>query len=476
MKSSLFKNTILTIIALIFVGLTNLVFNILIGRKFDAETLGNINLVISTALLFSLVASTGFGNAATKFIAEHLGKGKTESAKLSFKISLKFTILLSGVLFVLYIVLSDFISTNIGVERKLFLTGTLLIPLYALYIIYKSSYYGVNIIGKYLKNEIFACSLFFITLYVTVFYLERWLILPFIVLYSVFIIISTFDFFDYLKPIKAKQRGLTKSIAMFASISLMGTFANLGRSRLSVVLTGVYVSSQEVGWYAAAFSILTVLYLFPRAMSLVLFPSFSYHYGKEDYSVVSRILNQSTKWLTIITLFFGCTSILLSKLILKTLFGQEYTNATLPLQILIMGACMTIMVSPSVSSLSGTKYVKIPNSAWILGLVSCLIFWPILIPIYSITGTALGFLLSSFIMTVIPAYYAWKHFNLKIDENLRVLVITIAIFLLVVLVHYILPFFSLLSSGILFCIIFIVVFRKIFSEIYIKLMTVIKQR
>ena len=80
------ENIALTIIALVSVGLTRLLFNAIVIRSFGPQILGNINLAISTACLFSLVASAGLGPAATKYIAEYLGKGEKENSRCSFTI------------------------------------------------------------------------------------------------------------------------------------------------------------------------------------------------------------------------------------------------------------------------------------------------------------------------------------------------------------------------------------------------------
>lgn len=472
MKDSVFKNIIMTVIALIFLGMTNLVFNILIAKKFDAATLGSVNLVISTALLLSLAVSTGFGPAATKYLAEYIGKGDSNCAKFSFQTTFKFVFVLSVILFVFAIALSEPISKMVGVERKLFLFATPLIPLYAFYGLYKNSYYGVNAVKKYLRNEIISDAVFFIALGAAVFYLRCWLILPFILLYLVFTILSTADFSSYLKPVKVKQKGLTKNIVTFTSISFIGTFASMSRMRLSMVLSGVYVSTEYVGYYAAAYSFLTALYLIPRAMSMALFPSFSYHYGKNDPSNITRILNHSTKWLSIMVFLLGGITIFLSKNILQILFGHEYAGAGLTLQILVLGACTSIVAIPAVNSLSGTKYVKIPNIAGVLGLISCLVLWPFLIPRYGIVGTAVGFLISTIITSSIPMYYAWKYFNLDLKNFLRVVAISFSIIGSALLINM-LQFFQTLIPTAVFVVIFCAVFRGDLLEIYRKTVSII---
>jgi len=57
MSDKLIKNVVFTGIALLFTGLTRVVYNIAVGRTFDAGTLGQVNLVISIATLLSMVVS-----------------------------------------------------------------------------------------------------------------------------------------------------------------------------------------------------------------------------------------------------------------------------------------------------------------------------------------------------------------------------------------------------------------------------------
>jgi len=70
------------------------------------------------------------------------------------------------------------------------------------------------------------------------------------------------------------------------------------------------------------------------------------------------------------------------------------------------------MVVPSVSALSGTRYVMIPNAAGIIGLLISLALWPILIPRLGIDGTAIGYISGSIITSIIILYYAIKYYGL----------------------------------------------------------------
>jgi O-antigen/teichoic acid export membrane protein len=113
MKESLVKNAILTGIALIFVGLTQVVYNVVIGKTFGAGILGQVNLVISAAILFSLVISTFVENSATKFLSEFSAKKNEKKVKYTFTMLQKWTIIGCIVLVIIAFIFSGFISSKI---------------------------------------------------------------------------------------------------------------------------------------------------------------------------------------------------------------------------------------------------------------------------------------------------------------------------------------------------------------------------
>jgi len=118
-------------------------------------------------------------------------------------------------------------------------------------------------------------------------------------------------------------------------------------------------------------------------------------------------------------------------------------------------------------------YVKIPNVAGVLGLVSCLVLWPFLIPKYGIVGTAAGFLVSTIVTSSIQLYYAWRHFNLDLKKFSQILLISSSVFAVALLIKSILLFFPTLISTAVFTVIFCAVFRRDLSDIYRKTIGVI---
>ena len=465
------KKVILTIIALGSAGLTKLIFNVVVIRRFGPELLGNINLAISTAFLFSLFASVGLSPAATKYIAQYAGKSDEKNSKRSFTIALFFNLILSVIISLLMFANSKQLAQFMGGKQIWFAKASLVAFLYSLYLFCKSAYFGMNRVEAYFKNEIFADAVFFLTLFVLVFFnLASFLIMPFILLYFIFVLWALRVQRSWISiPLCTKTSEIKrniKEILSFSSIALLGGLSGTGGTYISTVLTGTYSSAKEVGYYSVALSVILPLYLLSKAVSTVLFPSMSRYYGKEEYASIGSTLNDSTRWLLIVSSFSCGIAVIFARFMFSIVAGTDNQIGALTLRILIISAYMGINRVPSVSTLSGTKYVHIPNIAAPIGLTLGIISWIMLIPSYGIVGTALGLVVLSATTTLITMYYAQKLFFDRLFTNLKVVLFSGCVLVNSLLFGKYLfpsPLYSQIASGLVFTSIFVAIYK---NELY----------
>lgn len=465
------KKVILTIITLASAGLTKLIFNVVVIRRFGPELLGNINLAISTAFLFSLFASAGLCPAATKYIAQYAGKSDEKNSKCSFTIGLFFNLILSMIMSLLMFANSKQLAQFMGGKQIWFAKASLVVFLYSLYLFCKSAYFGINRVEAYFKNEIFADAVFFLTLFVLVFFnLASFLIMPFILLYFIFLLWALYVQRSWISiPLCTKTSEIKKNIkemVSFSSIALLGSLSSVGGIYISTMLTGTYSSAKEVGYYSTILSVTMALSLVSNAVSMVLFPSMSRYYGKEDYASIRSTLNDSTRWLLIVSSFLCGIALIFSRFIFSIVTGTDYQVGVFALQILIVGAYVAINGVPSISSLSGTKYVHIPSIAALVGLALSIISWSVFIPRYGIIGTALGLVVLSAATTSIAMYYARKIFFHQLFKNLNIVLFSgCALASSLLFGKYLSrsPSYSQIASGLVFTLIFIAIYK---NELY----------
>src|SRR5205085_729656 len=170
----------LTVLALIFAGLVPFGFNLLVARAYGPAVLGGISVVLGLALFLGQVPST-VGIAATKFMAEALGRGDESAARAIFQflftLNLGLTALLTGAM----VIAAPWIHQALHVPVGAVLLGAALLLVYSLYLFLKSVYYGIQQVGAYVWNEIIS-DLAFFALLAAVFVVRAssWLLLPFV--------------------------------------------------------------------------------------------------------------------------------------------------------------------------------------------------------------------------------------------------------------------------------------------------------
>lgn len=123
------------------------------------------------------------------------------------------------------------------------------------------------------------------------------------------------------------------------SIGLTGVMA-IVILNTGVVMLGFMKPQQIVGYFAAAYKIILILITGTATFYTAIFPAMSYSYGESKEK-----FNKLVKWSfrTVITAGLPATVgiAFLSKPIINFLYGTRYTNAILPLQILIWYAFLT---------------------------------------------------------------------------------------------------------------------------------------
>lgn len=475
MKETLIKNSILTAIVLILVGLRRFVFNILVGRNFGPTELGFVNIAFSTVIIIGTFVSF-YKVASAKYISEYLGKNDVNSANAVFRVSFFSTLVLSIISITIMFIMKDWYVNKIGIEASYFLFVLVLIPLSAFYLHFNSIYYGINKVKQYFVMEIFTSTIFFIFLGISIIYLKSAFLLPFILAYLFFFILSLYHFRTYFKSERANENKITLEMSKFSSFVLIGNLVGVVGTEFSVLLTSYYVSAEWIGYYVAAYALLKPLQLVPSILRPVLYPTQSYQYGKGDYDLIKKTLNISTQWLTVLSSFICGIYILLSDSILETIFGVQYTFASSTMQILSIGMFFGIITVPVNSTLIGTKYVRTQAIISITILLAMAFSWVLLIPSYGIIGTAIGLGIGQFILMILLMYYGWKLFDLDLKETIQTIFYFALILATSFMIQHLCFYYSNVVSISIFFVLFTLVNRKILQDICMNIISTIKNK
>lgn len=255
-----------------------------------------------------------------------------------------------------------------------------------------------------------------------------------------------------LKPIGGYEfKQHLRPIGIFFAMSCATTIY----TNLDTVMLGFMKDNVEVGYYNAAVKIKSVLLGIVTSLGTVLLPRASYYIENNEIDEFKRISGKAINFVVLISFPLALYFILFAKEGIYFLSGDAYTNAILPMQIL-----MPTLIFIGLTNIMGIQMLiplgkeKVVLHSEIAGAIVDLIINVILIPIMASAGAAIGTLVAEIVVWIVQ-YNALR--NEVKQAYLKVKYIPIGIALVLsgfiscfVKLLNLRPFFTLILSSIVF--------------------------
>jgi len=409
---------IFSIISLSLVGSIKVLFNIIVGRAFDAEILGMVSVALSLALFIAILCSTGFATSLNKFIADCLSRNEVGAARKVLDSVIRFSIIIAVPIMIVIWLLSGGISDLLNTETEYLFSAIPIIFFGFLYYLYRAAFYSLGAPKEYLKREFVADIFFIIILLLLIFLqLDTLALLAFSSMYIFFLIISRGEINRRLPRGDTKRFSIPVGITSFTILSAIATIMSLSTIYIANMYTGAVLGAKEVGLYVAAFSATTLVLLIPNGLALVLLPEISFMWAAERREDIRAYATTWMVVLLIISAIIVGPMIILSGDIIALLFGEGFRSAEVAMVPLLIGVFMTMIARPAMTALLGTEYVRVTASFSIMGFASAFVVWSLLIPSEGIVGTAFGYVAAATINSLGPILYAGKKLKMGLLSN-----------------------------------------------------------
>ena len=178
--------------------------------------------------------------------------------------------------------------------------------------------------------------------------------------------------------------------------------------RIDVVMLSAMVGDAPVGLYSAAYKLYEPLSLIPKALTMSLFPIMSASLKKSDGRLLTTY-RLGFKYILIITLPLAIGITLLSDRLILLVYGSEFANSAIALQILIWAFIFTSLTSVLTKLLVSIGKQKLTMVATATTCVFNIVLNFILIPSMGFIGASIVTVTSSALFLVISYYFICKN-------------------------------------------------------------------
>lgn len=397
LKETLLKNSAWLLVGEISDKILSYLLIIILARMLGDVGLGEYSFVFAAAQTAFLLADVGVGDYIVREISRHPERTKE---LFSNAVSLKFILNLAGFLAII-VFISVIPKQNHVYISMLILSSRLALQYFGslFEVVFQSRNQMQYITGGQIVERTTALILgayFLLT--------GKGLVILFAGLLVAYVLKFIYQGFFFLKNVGFIPPSIniqTMKEIIFGGIPmwLIGVFAMI-YFRIDIIMLSLMVGDQVVGWYSAAYKLIDALNFIPYIIFVSTFPSMSRLF-LEDKELLLTLLNRVIRYLIYLSLPITTGTIILSDRILKFIYGGQFNNSSVALQILIVAEALvfvTFILAMTLKSIGREKQVT--YTLLFLSIFNIL-FNLILIPKYTYVGAAIATVASEILSLII---------------------------------------------------------------------------
>lgn len=430
-------------------NLLGVVNQVLMGRFLGPGNYGLFNLGISVMMIFCVLPHFGLGSALTQFIPYNIKNNRPDKVKAGIDFSLKFCLIVGVLVSIALFILSGEIATKVFHDADLEVVIKVLciaLPFWAFHntsgslmqAFKKPEYHSYieNIGMKALQISIFVISILFgYRLFGALFaYICAAVFASVAYIYIVYSKLYPSLNISIFNPEQKKEHVEKELFSLSWPLFLAGfTFLFMGYT--DRILLGIYMTSVDIGIYAAAFAIASLMLFVFTSFSFNFRPIVAEYFAINDISGMKKLYSSVTKWIFLLTFPAIIYLVFYSRDVIWLIYGESFTTGYLALIVLSLGIAMNGLTGLTGEILIAIKKTKLNLLSEIIGAVSNVGLNIILIPKFGIIGAAIGTSVSISLRNISSLAFVYNELKIQ-PYNIDYIKIIIASIVPLVLVSF----------------------------------------
>jgi len=380
------KDTSITFITRVLQIILGIGSSIIITRILKPEGKGIYSLAILFPTLLISLINVGIGPASVFYIGR-----KKYSSKEVFGVNIIYSILISIFGILVGLVVIFFFSNKIfpGVAKEYLLLALLLIPFQVFLTFTVNILLGLQKIRKYSFIQLIQTLIFLVCVAILLLGFRLGIKAAIIAQILSLIIACIILFFQTRQETKGLVLSLNKNLLKdFFSYGIKVYFGNILsflHYRIDMFMLNIFLNSIAVGFYSVAVVLSEKIWLISGSAGTVLFPQVSSETNKRNLNKFTPLVCRNVLFVTIL---FAVFLFVIGRWLIISLYSEQFSDAVLPFQILLIGAVTISGWRILANDLYGRGKPLLNSYITAVSVVTNIILNIILIPRSGITGAA----------------------------------------------------------------------------------------
>ncbi len=313
------------------------IFYVFLARILTQSQIGEVSLLTFLTSIFGVVTQFSLPIAATKFVAEHLGRGELQQAGAVARSTLKLMLAISTPALIISYLISPQLSTIVFPNSDL--TVLVILTFSAAFILDLTTLYGAQLLGLGLYSKMVLQNLVYIPLSRSLGLILAYIGFGVTGIVLGWLIAGLATLFVTLLMVRGRiPQGSsfpTKTLLAY-SLPLLGySLIGIIQGWVDVALLYAFSNSlSATGIYYLLVSSAAVLAIFWAPLAGAIFPALSSAYGKSGINAIEGTLTTSIRLINIAVIPLSLSLAAVSPTLLHIVYGEAYTSGALPFSII----------------------------------------------------------------------------------------------------------------------------------------------
>ncbi|MEM5797306.1 MAG: oligosaccharide flippase family protein [Candidatus Aenigmatarchaeota archaeon] len=432
-EKKVFSNTVYLLMDWLVTSAFSFLFWFIIGKTLLPEFFGIISTSINTAILLSGISFLGFHGALIKLIPEFVKKRQVGNIVELNKFTLKIILLSNLIIAIFLLVFSQAITVLVKLPLKVVYLTAVLIVIMSLANFLSYILYGFQNMKKLFLTNLIG-RIFNITAVAVFSFLGFSYFGPILAVLFTFFIIGLLRInMSYFH--NNDLSNINKQI-IFYDLALPLFFSSLAVlvfSSSHFLIISLLQNQEITGFFAIAFLLTSSIAMIQQVLAGALFPVTSELNVGKNIRMQSYLINLIARYSLFLVFPLAMILIFLSKPIILFFSQPQYLASTILFPPLSIAAIFFGLANIMLSSLYALGKTKINMIIWIMSAVFYAISSFLLTYYFSAIGTALAYLLSTFLLAALSYFYLKKSLKeFRIFNNLVKIIASSLVLILLV--------------------------------------------
>ncbi len=401
---------------------------ILLARSLAPEGYGQIGIANSFLAIIGMITLLGIPTALTRQIALHRVRQDEKAENETIRSGLWISVPLTFIFVCIVFYFSKWLAVSVFHDEGLILIFRLfafIIPLFALDQLFGAILLGYQRVKAYTSIHDFfrfGLTLCFLFLFFQIFHptsmLAAWAYFYGFLGAAFVYILITRKHLSGIFRLPNLQSETVKQLLHFSWPLVMSSLLWILIPRTDILMLGYFTTVHLVGIYNSAVPMAEFIALFSRAFVPIFIPIFTGLISQNKGQEIKELYKLITRWILIVTIPMIWLIFIAAKPLLVFVFGSQYIEAVVPLQILACAYFIPLFAGPTSSFLTTLGKTKVILYDTVFIYLIGVILNLILIPKYGLNGAAVATTVSFIchrMLTLVQIYHSSRlhPFNLR---------------------------------------------------------------